>query len=247
MKLIKQFMCFLAILSTCQIFSVPQYLIIIRHGEKPEDHKTNGNLTAAGQRRAHAIPYLFCEAPFKTKYGEIAKVFAPNPTLQHISRRPLETAMPTAAHLGMEVQHKYTLEQSQEFITHIMTDSFLNNKTVFVAYEHSRIIALIKSFCAYKDKNVAISTSATALDKLPQYWPQSVYDWICIIKFIPGKIVDGVQQYTISYEQLLQKCMFGDSTTIKKSALVKHPKKEKAPKPQKVSKSDATKKAHNAD
>ena len=218
-------MCFLAILSTCQIFSVPQYLIIIRHGEKnPNDtvvkldgeilYTTTGkpmmgqHLSPRGESRAHALPYLLCEEPFVSTYGKIFAIYAPHPNDKYQSVRPIYTAKPTADLLELQINFTYDLQEYDKLIEKVMQAYDYKGKTIFIAWEHAHIPGLLKAFCSYFNTHGWTLTG----DKVPTGWPSTQFDKLCIFVF-------DAKTKEVKFEFKPQQLLFGDSKAINKKAV----------------------------
>src|SRR5262245_45266907 len=83
----------------------PRSILLIRHAEKPTD-AADANLSPAGKKRADALPELFkktADRPDPLPTPDF--IFATKPT-KH-SNRPVETVMPLAKALKLEVNAEY--------------------------------------------------------------------------------------------------------------------------------------------
>ncbi|OHX14013.1 histidine phosphatase family protein [Chromobacterium sphagni] len=122
-------------------------IVMIRHGEKPDQGL--GQLTCQGLNRALALPRVLTSA-----FGTPDAIFAPDPATQvsdsgsnYYYVRPLATIEPTAISLGMPVNTGYGFTQTSDLAAKL-TGAGYANATVFVAWEHKKIVTLAKQIFA---------------------------------------------------------------------------------------------------
>jgi len=196
--------------------SGPSEVLIIRHGEKVGDPKTEddgGNdLSIRGSARATALPSLFvpgqsqlaCEFDFDPpsfagSYETIpTKGTRPRfPTPQNIlathqskhSKRPIETVTPLAIALNLHINDRFADNDAD---IKKMTDAILNDQSfagevVLICWHHGKIPAIARALGIAK----------------PPKWDGKIFDRVWQITFQKGKakLVDSPQQL-----------LFGDST-----------------------------------
>lgn len=107
----------LLLLSTCSFFltictinaiATPAQIIIIRHGEKPVN---SNELNLKGQERAAALAPYFLTTKALVQYGPSVAIYAQQPNGDDPSLRPLQTCLPTATALHLQVNTQYGHQQ----------------------------------------------------------------------------------------------------------------------------------------
>ncbi|KAG9580886.1 hypothetical protein KCV01_g15601, partial [Aureobasidium melanogenum] len=119
-------------------------IVFMRHGEKPSGGY--GQLTCQGLNRSLALPDVLI-----TRYGQPQAIYAPDPGATQVSDpagtfdyvRPLATIEPTAIRLGMPVNTPYGFTDTSDMRDTLLGDD-LRSGTVFVAWEHSQLVKLVK-------------------------------------------------------------------------------------------------------
>jgi hypothetical protein len=193
----------------------PSYILIIRHGEKVGDPKKDddgGNdLSIQGSARAVALPSLFVPAQsqldcefdfdppsFACSYEKIPLAGRPPrfPTPNFIfatqqsknSKRPIETAAPTAIALGLPLNDGYKDKDNDiQKMTHaILTEFAFAGKVVLICWHHGKIPDVAKA--------LGISN--------PPKWDGKVFDRVWQITFPKGKA---------KLDDFPQRLLFGDS------------------------------------
>lgn len=151
--------------------STVETIVMVRHGEKPVDEV--GQLNCQGLSRALQLPAVLIG-----KYGRPTAIFAPNPAEQIIGNgvgydyvRPLATIEPTAVALGMPVRADIGYRDVGP-VSQALTGPDLNGATVFVAWEHIKLVAIAKQLL---DLNGGDSS------KVPT-WSEDDYDTIFVIR-----------------------------------------------------------------
>ena len=139
-----------------------QKVIIIRHGEKPQN---GDNLSCQGFNRSVELPavlyakfktpdYIFTAAPKEGKSTNAARMF--------------ETIIPYAVKYNLNIDTRFFVEDTKGVATAIMKKS----GTVLVVWEHNHIIEIVKAL-GIVDANLK--------------WKDSDFDSIWIITFQNGK------------------------------------------------------------
>jgi len=180
-----------------QTSNFPKQIMIIRHAEKSLNayneipFLTNG-LTLKGIQRAAALAPYFMGTPQLTKFGPPVAVYATHPTLNYEALRPLETAMPTAEALKLDVNQKYTISQEEALIKEILETPTYQGKNVLICWEHHHIPQLLQ---------------ALNVSPHPKPWPDNVFDWVYVIQLDHhGKVS--------SFKIIPQQLMYGDAEKI---------------------------------
>ncbi len=149
-------------LSTSFAFGKPEQVIIIRHGEKPEQGE---DLTQKGRERAAALAPFFMEG----SQTPVA-IYALSPNDDHHSRRSVETVAPLAHEMKLDLKtfHK---DQIAEMAKEILSKPEYDGKVVLICWSHK-----------------AIPKVAGALGIAnPPAWQGHVFDRLWIIKFNDGQ------------------------------------------------------------
>lgn len=119
-----------------------EIIVIVRHGEKPKNGL--GQLSVVGLKRSLLLPDFF-----KKNFGRADYIFAPNPAIKHFENhgdkkwycyvRPLATIEPTAITLGLPVDTTLGLNDSEQLVDELQKSKY-HNSTIYIAWEHSRIV-----------------------------------------------------------------------------------------------------------
>ena len=122
-------------------------LVLIRHGEKPEDGL--GQLNCQGLNRSLALPRVLA-----AKFGKPEFIFAPNPRQQTDDKghhydyiRALATIEPTAIQFGLPVNTQFGFRDVSQLRNEITQPKY-QGSVVFVAWEHSLLVNLVKDLVA---------------------------------------------------------------------------------------------------
>lgn len=136
-------------------------VLIIRHGEKPQDGES---LNCQGENRAHQIP-----AVLERKFGKIDYIYVPtvvsrgNKTLH---ARMFQTATPVAVRNHLDINSQFAGTDAQQ-----VAQSVLEKKgTVLLVWNHRAIAKLAQSLGA----NAPV-------------WPDADFDSILMIRYTQGK------------------------------------------------------------
>ncbi len=122
-------------------------LVLIRHGEKPSDGL--GQLSCQGLNRSLALPRVLA-----AKFGKPDFIFAPDPRQQTTDKgtlynyvRPLATIEPTAIQFGLPVNTQFGFRDIDN-LRQELTQTKYDGALVFVAWEHSLLVNLVKDLVA---------------------------------------------------------------------------------------------------
>lgn len=117
---------------------ITQTIVMIRHGEKPDQGL--GQLSCQGLNRALALPRVI-----EAKFGRPAAVFAPDPAKQKNDRgtkydyvRPLATIEPTAIYFGLPLNASIGFNDVDKLADTLLSPSYRHG-VVVVAWEHALI------------------------------------------------------------------------------------------------------------
>lgn len=108
-------------------------IVILRHGEKPEQGL--GQLSCKGLNRSLALPSVLI-----ARYGTPKEIYAPNPSVKKVDKgglfayiRPLATIEPLAIVTGLPVNIDWGMADTLDLANHIAS---LHEGTLVVAWEH---------------------------------------------------------------------------------------------------------------
>jgi hypothetical protein len=153
----------LALILSCCIMtsscgqSVGLKVVIIRHGEKPDN---GDNLSCAGFNRSVKLPQVL-----DAKFGVASYIYVPKvkSAAQSTSSRMFQTATPYAVKHNLAINSTFKDTDSQD----VAADILKHNGVVLVVWEHNSIPSLAKAF---------------GLHHLP-HWGDNDFDGIWVITF----------------------------------------------------------------
>jgi hypothetical protein len=145
-------------------------IVFFRHGEKPAGGY--GQLTCQGLQRALALPSVLIG-----RYGRAQYLFAPNP-LPKVSDaagefdyvRALAAIEPTAIALGLPVNAQYGHPDTAGLRAALL-DGALASSTVFVSWEHLRLVEVVQSIMDTFQSGVTVPA-----------WTSGDYDSLYIVR-----------------------------------------------------------------
>ena len=179
---------FLAGISASQAAAMTETIIMLRHGEKPEQGL--GQLNCQGLNRSLKLP-----AVIKQKFGKPDFIFAPNPAQLKEDKgaiysynRPLATVEPTAITFGMPVDTRFGFKDIEELQVTLAQPEY-RNATVLVGWEHKQIVKLARSIVKDSGGDKAL---------VPK-WPGEDFDSMYVLRITR----DGAKT-TTRFEQLKQ-------------------------------------------
>lgn len=155
--------------------SGPPVIMIIRHGEKPDEDVSplpgindrgqpdESSLTKVGWDRATKLVDVFDPARGDVKPGlaRPAVIFAARPTEEGTGQRTRETVTPLAKKLGMQINVSYGKGEEQQLVADVLKQS----GPVLISWQHGEIPAIAEAVGA---------TTPTA----PSEWPDERYDMV---------------------------------------------------------------------
>lgn len=191
----------------------PELILIIRHGEKPDDPASasrsfsvdsNGNsdrhsLTPRGWQRSGALTVLFAPAtgPLRGGLRTPSKLFSPDYGIpaKTVTHRTYQTIQALSERIDVRIKTPFAEGQEGDLIKKILDTA---DQTVLICWEHHHIPALA----------AAVPTlPGTAIP--PAAWPGDRFDLVWCFTRAPGK-----KLYTFS--QIPQRLLKDDvETTIK--------------------------------
>ncbi|MBI3554464.1 MAG: histidine phosphatase family protein [Elusimicrobia bacterium] len=119
--------------------AAPSRVIVIRHGEKPEE---GSELSERGRQRAQALVGYFKGDPKLTP----AAIYAMAPKDDDGSVRAIQTVQPLADDLALDIRQSYRRKDTALLAAEIMEDKQLDGKTVLICWEHKIIPDILKAF-----------------------------------------------------------------------------------------------------
>lgn len=179
-----------------------QKIMVIRHGEKPQDvsppppygvtsdgEQDADSLLIAGWTRAGALAVLFAPSRGLLQSAELAQpqtVFAAADNTGDASKRPMETVSVVARKLLLNIDSTYAVGQEAE----LAAAATSCEGVVLIGWEHKHIPLIA---------NAILGNSSA-----PQKWPGDRFDMVWVFDFDAGS---GAYRFTQVPELLL----FGDS------------------------------------
>lgn len=181
----------------------PTKILLIRHAEKPakdfppygvtqNGERSKESLEVRGWQRAGALTSLFAPADGRFQHASLAKpqfLFASKPVKRRGSRRPVETIMPLADKLELEINSEYRRSEFES----MLDDVFACNGVVLICWQRE----WIPEIAAHIMDNNRI---------VPDDWPEDRYDmiWVFDLQRSTGKY---------KFKQVPQRLLLGDLVT----------------------------------
>ncbi|MCW7541729.1 histidine phosphatase family protein [Aquabacterium sp. A7-Y] len=169
-------------------------VLLLRHAEKPDAEAGLKGVTEQGDRdpqslsvrgwqRAGALVRLFAAAPeaqVPARLPRPATLFAAPATQAHASRRPVQTLLPLARELGLEIRENCASEDPPDAVAKVLLAA---PQPVLLCWRHKEMAAL----------------AATLLQGrvVPPAWTEDRYDLVWLIR--PG----GADPALVQLPQLL--------------------------------------------
>ncbi len=184
-----------------------QTILIIRHAEKPADGAEGGvdssgspdsrSLTPRGWQRAGAwaallVPALAAPAPeappiLPRPTAIFASALAKRPDGGGRSRRPLETVIPLALRLGLEIDQSFTKGMESALAAAISNI----DGVVLVSWQHEHIASIARAV-------------APGAPNIPGAWPADRFNVLC-------RLARAGPQFDWTFEQISPVMLAGDS------------------------------------
>src|SRR5207249_893800 len=148
------------LLAAQAVMGQPAQIILIRHGEKPEDPEAV-HLSKAGEKRAsELVPFLTTD-PEMTKHGLPVALYATRTTKHGHGQRTQETIAPLAKQLHLPVEAPFLSEEYAKLAKSILSNPKYHGKTVLICWTHEFIPQL---------------SAALGVQPQPPKWKDTVYD-----------------------------------------------------------------------
>lgn len=158
----KNFVFILISIFSIQSLSMPAQIILMRHGEKPED---GDELSEKGWERAKALPKLFDRKELKSK--PFALYAMKRKSEFDGSIRPIQTLKYVSEKFNLSINTPFKKDQVIELVQKIKNDPNLNNQLVVICWEHKVLL------------DIAGALGVTS----PTDWPGDVYDRFWLLDF----------------------------------------------------------------
>ena len=177
-------------------------ILLIRHAEKPAKDFSPFGVTPTGERskeslevrgwqRAGALTHLLASSDGHIQRAELAKpqfLYASKPIKRRGSRRPVETIMPLAERLGIEINCEYRRSEFE-----IMLDEvFLHKGVVLICWQREYIPGIASYILDYQ--------------RYVPEWPEDRFDMFWVFDLNPSS-----GRY--KFKQVPQKLLAGDRVT----------------------------------
>ena len=177
-------------------------ILLIRHAEKPakdsppfgvtlKGDRSKESLEVRGWQRAGALTHLLAPLDGRFQHPELAKphyLYASKPVKRRGSRRPIETIMPIAEKLGMEINSEYRRSEFEDMLEEV----FSHRGVVLICWQRE-YIPEIASYILDDRRSI------------PE-WPEDRFDMFWVFDLDPrtGKY---------KFKQVPQRLLAGDRVT----------------------------------
>ncbi|HXI51413.1 MAG TPA: histidine phosphatase family protein [Candidatus Saccharimonadales bacterium] len=162
--------CFVLLLPPWSVRAQPAQIILLRHGEKP-DEASSVHLSARGEERAQALATLLGPGSRFTTNAPIASLLATQVTRHDRSHRTSETLAPLGRVLGLPVEPSADSDNYRQLAHRILSDRNWRGKTVVICWTHHDLAQL---------------AGALGVRPTPPAWKEKVYDRLWILNFDHG-------------------------------------------------------------
>ena len=159
--------------------TVPAYIILIRHAEKPDDPE-DPHLSPAGVKRAKKLVGYVTNDPAMRKLGTPVAIFATRTTKHDDGQRTQETVAPLAGALKLPVQTPFLGKEYAELAQRVLANPAYTGKTVLICWNHENIPAL---------------AAELGVTPEPPKWKGKVFDVVYIIAYHNGKATLTTARY----------------------------------------------------
>ena len=174
----------------------PGTVMFLRHAEKPADdgpplgvdqhgQTDPHSLSVRGWTRAGALAALFDHVPSPDRAGLARphRVIATKATHEYKSKRERDTAAPTAARLGVDVEDQFSHSDTEAAAASILAD----DRDALVVWHHGSMPQLLAQF------------PLADPDAVPKAWPDDRFDLIWCLRRTP----DGDYAFSVAAQDLL--------------------------------------------
>jgi len=157
----------------------PAHIILIRHGEEPDD-PNNPHLSDQGRARADQFVEFMTHDPAMIALGSPAAIFATETTKDGNGQRTQETLAPLAKVLRSQVSTPYHAKDYDKLAKRILSDPTLAGKTVVICWNHEWLPQL---------------AAALGVSPEPSQWKGKVYNQVYIISYRGRRAVFSTTRY----------------------------------------------------
>lgn len=161
----------LLLLSLLPAGGQPKAIIVIRHGEKPDDPEAL-HLSKEGVARSKALVAFFTKDKHVARFGSLDILIASHPTHKGHGQRPRETLVPVASKLKLEIDTPFESKDYARLAQVLFTDARYQGKIVVICWVHEHLPAL---------------AGALGVTPEPPKWKDSDYDTAYVITYPEGK------------------------------------------------------------
>lgn len=183
-RLMASFLMFLNLCCFTAAEAVPAQVLLIRHGEKPQE---GIHLNTRGRERALALVPEFLDTPELNENGPPVAIYAQKQVTDNNSVRPIETVTPLANALGIEINTTYERDNYLAMVDEILTKPEYEGKTVLISWGH-----IVLGHIAF----------ALGAKDAPREWPHA-YDRVWIITY--------EKDNSVVFSNIPQRLLYGDS------------------------------------
>jgi hypothetical protein len=178
-------------------------ILLIRHAEKPakdsppfgvtlNGDRSKESLEVRGWQRAGALTHLLAPPDGRFQHAALAKpqfLYASKPVKRRGSRRPIETIIPLAEKLRIEINAEYRRSEFES----MLDDAFSHKGVVLICWQRE-YIPEIASYILNSDRIA------------PAEWPEDRFDmfWVFDLQSSTGKY---------KFKQVPQRLLSGDRVT----------------------------------
>jgi hypothetical protein len=123
--------------------SIPRLVMLVRHAEKPPDEKLSVDLSAAGGKRARALPGLFTKSTSRPHPLPTPNFIFAAQDSKH-SHRCTETVAPLAKKVGLKVNAAFANDDFAKLAAEILGDPKYAGKTILICWHHGNLPGLAR-------------------------------------------------------------------------------------------------------
>jgi hypothetical protein len=140
-------------------FSMPSQILLIRHGEKPDQ---GNELSPQGWQRAQLLPKLF-----ETRFNTPVALYGMNPSKDTGSVRALQTLKYVAEKLKLTINKDFTRDEISDLVLDIKNNKSYEGKTILICWEHNALVSLAQLLGVNQALN----------------WPKTQFDRVWVLNY----------------------------------------------------------------
>ena len=178
-------------------------ILLIRHAEKPakddapfgvtlKGDRSKESLEVRGWQRAGALTHLLASPDGHFQHAELARpqfLYASKPVKRRGSRHPVETIIPLAEKLGIEINAEYRRSEFESMLDEV----FSHRGVVLICWQREYIPEIASYILDYKRS-------------VPEEWPEDRFDMFWVFDLEPSS-----GRY--KFKQVPQRLLSGDRVT----------------------------------